>query len=146
MSDAVQIDNAGGPATLSNVVDVTDHMSATRAKAPESPMYEDRPWGSFTVLTDEETHKVKSITVTPGQRLSYQRHSHRSEHWFVISGDATVTLDGVVVLHGGHHEQSPPAGTGPGLRRTHRVPQSAMHRKTKNGTWVGNGFMVRCAR
>ena len=60
-----------------------------------SPLYEDRPWGSYTVLADETTHKVKSITVAPGQRLSYQRHSHRSEHWFVISGDATVTLDGV---------------------------------------------------
>ena len=37
---------------------------------------------------------MKRITVEPGQRLSYQRHSHRSEHWFVISGDATVYIDG----------------------------------------------------
>ena len=56
--------------------------------------HDDRPWGSYDVLEDAATHKVKRITVTPGQRLSYQRHEHRSEHWFVLSGLATVTLDG----------------------------------------------------
>ena len=30
----------------------------------------------------------------PGKRLSYQRHSRRSEHWFVTSGTAKVTLNG----------------------------------------------------
>jgi len=58
--------------------------------------HEDRPWGSYDVLEDELTHKVKKITVTPGQRLSYQRHQKRSEHWFVVQGDATVTLDGEI--------------------------------------------------
>jgi mannose-6-phosphate isomerase len=46
------------------------------------------------VLADEATHKVKRLTVEPGQRLSYQRHAHRAEHWFVISGEGIVTLDG----------------------------------------------------
>ncbi|HFQ89144.1 MAG TPA: cupin domain-containing protein [Desulfobulbus sp.] len=52
---------------------------------------EHRPWGSFTILADEEDHKVKRINVAPGQRLSLQRHRHRQEHWYVISGRATVT-------------------------------------------------------
>jgi mannose-6-phosphate isomerase len=47
------------------------------------------------VLSDEPTHKVKRLTVDPGQRLSYQRHSRRAEHWFVVSGEGVVTLDGV---------------------------------------------------
>jgi len=47
------------------------------------------------VLADEPTHKVKRITVEPGQRLSYQRHAQRAEHWFVVSGAGVVTLDGV---------------------------------------------------
>ncbi len=54
-----------------------------------------RPWGSYLVLDDEAGHKVKRITVQPGCRLSYQRHSRRSEHWFVVSGRGTVVLDGV---------------------------------------------------
>jgi mannose-6-phosphate isomerase len=54
-----------------------------------------RPWGEYLVLEDEPTHKVKRITVRSGKRLSYQRHSRRAEHWYVVTGTATVTLDGV---------------------------------------------------
>jgi mannose-6-phosphate isomerase len=56
---------------------------------------EQRPWGRYDVLADEPTHKVKRLTVEPGQRLSYQRHARRAEHWFVVSGEGVVTLDGV---------------------------------------------------
>jgi hypothetical protein len=48
------------------------------------------------VLDDEMfDHKVKRIVVTPGKRLSYQFHAKRAEHWFIVSGQATVILDGV---------------------------------------------------
>ena len=53
-----------------------------------------RPWGSYIVLDDQATFKVKRIEVLPGKRLSYQRHARRSEHWFIVHGTATVTLDG----------------------------------------------------
>jgi mannose-6-phosphate isomerase len=53
-----------------------------------------RPWGSYLVLEDAEDHKVKRIVVSPGKRLSYQRHARRSEHWFVLAGQGVVTLDG----------------------------------------------------
>lgn len=52
-----------------------------------------RPWGFYEILSDAETHKVKRITVYPGKRLSLQRHSRRSEHWFMISGEAVFTID-----------------------------------------------------
>jgi mannose-6-phosphate isomerase len=55
---------------------------------------DERPWGEYLVLADEATHKVKRLTVRSGKRLSYQRHSRRAEHWFVVTGTATVTLDG----------------------------------------------------
>ena len=57
--------------------------------------YEERPWGNYQVLEDSPSHKVKRITVTPGQRLSYQRHQQRAEHWYVVSGQASVTLEDV---------------------------------------------------
>lgn len=57
--------------------------------------FDARPWGSFTVLDDELfDHKVKRIVVAPGKRLSYQQHAKRAEHWFIVSGSATVILDG----------------------------------------------------
>ena len=54
-----------------------------------------RPWGQYWVLDDKDTHKVKRIEVKPGGRLSYQYHHHRSEIWTVISGIATVTIEGI---------------------------------------------------
>ena len=52
-----------------------------------------RPWGSFTVLVDQDAYKVKKIVVTPGNRLSLQSHRHRSEHWLVAIGRALVTVN-----------------------------------------------------
>ena len=56
--------------------------------------HEERPWGSFTTLQDMSTHKVKEIVVKPGQRLSYQSHQKRAEHWFIVQGLGVVTLNG----------------------------------------------------
>ena len=58
-----------------------------------SPKFDQRPWGTFTVLDEGEGFKVKRIEVLPGKRLSYQKHSQRAEHWVVVSGTARVTLD-----------------------------------------------------
>ena len=55
---------------------------------------EQRPWGSWHVLDVGPGYKVKRIQVHPGQRLSYQTHARRSEHWTVVSGTATCVLDG----------------------------------------------------
>jgi len=51
-----------------------------------------RPWGTYTVLEDTLGYKIKRIEVKPGKRLSLQKHYHRSEHWIVVSGTATVTV------------------------------------------------------
>ena len=51
-----------------------------------------RPWGTYTVLEESEGYKIKRIEVKPGKRLSLQKHFHRSEHWIVVSGTATVTV------------------------------------------------------
>ena len=59
--------------------------------------HDERPWGSYTVLSDEPDHKVKRIVVAPKKRLSYQRHAKRAEHWFIVSGDGVVTLDDELV-------------------------------------------------
>lgn len=58
-----------------------------------SPIFDRRPWGSFTVLDEGKDYKVKRIEVLPGKRLSYQKHSKRAEHWVVVQGMAKVTLN-----------------------------------------------------
>ena len=53
----------------------------------------ERPWGNYTVLLDDENCKVKKITVSPGQRLSYQYHHKRAEDWIFVSGTGIFTID-----------------------------------------------------
>ncbi|NQY20555.1 MAG: cupin domain-containing protein, partial [Campylobacteraceae bacterium] len=57
-----------------------------------------RPCGTYTVLEDTPGNKIKTIVVKPGKRLSLQKHFHRNEHWIVVSGTATVTVDKKVFL------------------------------------------------
>jgi mannose-1-phosphate guanylyltransferase / mannose-6-phosphate isomerase len=52
-----------------------------------------RPWGSYQSVDNGDRHQVKRIIVKPGQRLSLQRHHHRSEHWIVVRGAALVTVN-----------------------------------------------------
>jgi len=59
-------------------------------------MTEVRPWGSFYVIDRGTGFKVKRIVVKPGGRLSLQSHRHRSEHWTIVSGEATATLKSAV--------------------------------------------------
>jgi mannose-6-phosphate isomerase len=64
--------------------------------------HSERPWGSYTVLIEGDSFKVKTIEVHPGQRLSYQKHARRAEHWFIVTGEGIVTLDGMdVPVHRG---------------------------------------------
>jgi mannose-6-phosphate isomerase-like protein (cupin superfamily) len=64
--------------------------------AEPAPTFEQRPWGTFHVLDEHDTFKVKRLTVDPGQRLSYQLHHRRAEHWVIVEGEARVTLDDVI--------------------------------------------------
>jgi mannose-6-phosphate isomerase-like protein (cupin superfamily) len=67
-------------------------MQETKAENT-SPLFDRRPWGTFTVLDEGTDYKVKRIEVLPGKRLSYQKHAQRAEHWMVVQGTARVTLD-----------------------------------------------------
>ena len=80
-----------------------------------SALTDQRPWGHYTVLADEADHKVKRIVVQPGKRLSLQRHQQRAEHWYVVKGEALVTLDeSEKILSAGNAVDSP-------IRTKHRI-------------------------
>jgi mannose-6-phosphate isomerase len=53
-----------------------------------------RPWGYYEILSDAPDHKVKRIVVAPDGRLSLQSHKLRNEHWFIVSGKGTASVDG----------------------------------------------------
>jgi mannose-1-phosphate guanylyltransferase len=51
-----------------------------------------RPWGTYSVLEENNNYKIKRVIVMPGKRLSLQKHLHRSEHWTVVSGNALIQI------------------------------------------------------
>jgi cytidyltransferase-like protein len=51
---------------------------------------EERSWGNFSTLITKPNIKVKELIVKPNQGMSFQRHLHRSEVWFVFQGACKV--------------------------------------------------------
>jgi mannose-6-phosphate isomerase len=105
------------------------------------PETELRPWGSYTVLDDNPTHKVKRITVLPGKRLSYQRHARRSEHWFIVAGTALVTLDGIEAEYAAGESVDIPVGTD--HRIENRTASEIVFVEVQHGEYFGEDDIVR---
>lgn len=77
--------------------DIKPLIERISAMAPEllaSGTRIDRPWGWYESLAVAPSFAVKHLHIRPGHALSLQLHRHRSEHWIVIDGTATVTVDG----------------------------------------------------
>ncbi|REJ78026.1 MAG: cupin domain-containing protein [Acidobacteria bacterium] len=104
--------------------------------------FDERPWGSYTVLDEGPDFKVKRLEVLPQKRLSYQRHGKRSEHWFIVRGTAKVTLNGVEMLVNSGESVDIPVGT------AHRVEnpeqgQTLVFIETQTGTYFGEDDIER---
>ncbi len=65
---------------------------AGRAEAT-TPARVHRPWGWYQTMDLGDRFRVKRIQVSPGRKLSLQKHHHRAEHWIVVRGTAQVTRD-----------------------------------------------------
>ena len=75
------------------VKDVVDILKQRKDSRADYHLTVYKPWGSYTILEDDRFYKVKRLTVLPGERLSYQMHYHRNEHWIVVNGTAIVIID-----------------------------------------------------
>jgi mannose-6-phosphate isomerase-like protein (cupin superfamily) len=100
----------------------------------------ERPWGWFESLGSGEGYQVKRLLVRAGNRISLQRHQHRSEHWVVVSGEGWLECEG----------SSIPAEVGTHLA----IPQGAIHRaragaldllivEVQQGSWLSEDDIER---
>jgi mannose-1-phosphate guanylyltransferase len=87
-ADALLVSRKGSSQKVKEVVRMLKERSS---ELPNIHVTAHRPWGTYTILDESAAYKVKRIVVKPGKRLSLQKHFHRSEHWIVVSGTATVT-------------------------------------------------------
>jgi len=114
--------------------------AAGRPEATEHT-YDLRPWGRFEVLRDTERFKSKVIDVDPGQRLSYQSHNHRAEHWIIVRGNPEVVLDDEVIrLSPGDHIYIP-QGAKHRIRNPTTEPVTFV--EVQLGTYFGEDDIVR---
>ena len=56
---------------------------------------EDRVWGKFYNLFVDKNLKLKELIVDPKKGMSFQRHFHRNEIWFVSKGKCLINFSKV---------------------------------------------------
>ena len=76
---------------IDNFVGPTTRPQAERNEKNGHPKVQ-RPWGGYEILDRGDGFQVKRLFVKPGAGTSLQMHHHRSEHWVVVVGTATVSV------------------------------------------------------
>ncbi len=114
-----------------------------KAKRPEATTHNRvyRPWGFYESLIQGDRFQVKRIVVTPGQKLSLQKHFHRAEHWVVVAGSALVTRDDEVVLVQENESIYLPLGCVHRLDNPGRIPLTLI--EVQSGSYLGEDDIVR---
>jgi mannose-1-phosphate guanylyltransferase / mannose-6-phosphate isomerase len=75
-----------------DVSKIVQRLKHSNRKEQEQHLRNYRPWGYFETLNIGPRFQVKLLHVKPGGKLSMQMHHHRSEHWIVVQGTATVVI------------------------------------------------------
>lgn len=101
------------------VKEIVNRLKESQRREASENVTTYRPWGSYTVLEQGTRYKIKRVVVNPGEKLSLQTHSHRSEHWVVVKGTAKVTIGEKEIFI--HENESA------------YVPQSTLHRLENAG-------------
>jgi mannose-1-phosphate guanylyltransferase/mannose-6-phosphate isomerase len=100
-----------------------------------------RPWGFFESLIQGERFQVKRLVVSPGRKLSLQKHFHRAEHWVVVRGSALVTRDNETLLVGENESVYLPLGCVHRLENPGKIPLTLI--EVQSGAYLGEDDIVR---
>jgi mannose-1-phosphate guanylyltransferase/mannose-6-phosphate isomerase len=100
-----------------------------------------RPWGFYEGLIQGDRFQVKRIVVTPGHKLSLQKHFHRAEHWVVVNGTAIVTRDGEEIMVRENESIYLPLGTVHRMENPGKIPLTLI--EVQSGAYLGEDDIVR---
>ncbi len=120
---------------------VVGALKQKRSPLTDVPQTVSRPWGTYSVLEDNERYKIKRIVVKPGKRLSLQKHLHRSEHWVVVSGTATCTVGDKVFYVRPNESTYIPMGEMHRLQNEGRLPLVIV--EVQVGEYTGEDDIIR---
>ena len=124
-----------------NIKNVVNQLKAE--KRPEFEFHREvfRPWGSYDSIDNGKRFQVKRITVKPGEKLSVQMHHHRAEHWIVVSGTASVTIDEQTQLVTENESVYIPVGSVHALENPGKIPLELI--EVQSGAYLGEDDIVR---
>ena len=131
-------------APLDRVADLKTLVEAVRPVNEErllTPSKVERPWGSYETINSGARFQVKHIVVAPGEKLSLQKHVHRSEHWVVVRGSAEVTVGDQASILQENESTYIPAGTKHRLANPGKVPLELI--EIQCGPYLGEDDIVR---
>ena len=100
-----------------------------------------RPWGAYENIVISDKFLVKRLTMKPGEKISLQKHFHRSEHWVVVCGTALVTKDDEEFLLKEDQSTYIPLGVVHRLENPGQIPLELIEIRT--GSYLGEDDIVR---
>ena len=126
---------------VQNVKDIVQQLKNSERSEYKIHREVYRPWGKYDSIDFGARDQVKRITVNPGQKLSIQKHFHRSEHWIVVAGTASVTNGDDVILVTEDQSTYIPLGTIHALENPGKIPLEMIEVQT--GSYLGEDDIIR---
>ncbi len=100
-----------------------------------------RPWGHIEQTDSGPRYRVSHLKVEPGHRISLQQHYHRSEHWIIVRGTATVTIEDHTRLVTENESIYIPIGKPHRLANDGKIPLELIEIQT--GSYFGEDDIIR---
>lgn len=100
-----------------------------------------RPWGHIEQTDSGPRYRVSHLKVEPGHRISLQQHYHRSEHWIIVRGTATVTIEDNTRLVTENESIYIPIGKPHRLANDGKIPLELIEIQT--GSYFGEDDIIR---
>jgi len=121
--------------------EIVNHLKEDKREEYQNHKKVHRPWGYFESLEKQEGYQVKLLSLNPGAKISLQKHEHRSEHWVVISGEATITCGELTKKYTKNQSTFIPQGT------IHRLENESTETlkviEVQTGDYLGEDDIIR---
>ncbi|MGH6808536.1 MAG: mannose-1-phosphate guanylyltransferase/mannose-6-phosphate isomerase [Ensifer adhaerens] len=138
--DAVYVGRLEDSQSVGNIVKILARSQATSGLTQEHPTSY-RPWGAVSSVSSGERYEVKRLKVSPGKKISLQKHHHRAEHWIVVRGTAEITMAGETRLLHENESVYIPQGTVHRLHNPGKIPLELIEVQT--GSYLGEDDIIR---
>ncbi|WP_186420507.1 mannose-1-phosphate guanylyltransferase/mannose-6-phosphate isomerase [Bosea sp. CS1GBMeth4] len=136
--DAVLVADRNRAAEVKQVVELLRSKGCSQAETHASVHCS---WGSYQIVDAGDGFQVKRIRVAPKGRLLLQKHRFRSEHWVVVRGTATVTVDETIGRFGRNEHIFIPLGAAHQLENSGTEPLELI--EVQNGSYLGEDDVIR---